>query len=385
MDCLTNIVGLSNTDCNCWDSSKPVDFSTLNASSSGLYISEPNTIPVRIVGGAADCENGGIWDLLIKARDGENGKGGAVRDLVKDFVTAVQMVKQSQFSPFQHIGDNVYNMAKPVKGNLAGVYFEPYRIKGGKIKIGSIDLAFYSGVNAPLSVDINVYSSLDFDTPLATTTANVSNNKEWVTAVFPSDVIIDLGKIRDDFNEKIYILYEIPTGVNPVSNNSEINVCCGGDKYDRNRWLQIMCNVNGVQADNLTNITTPREITPKMNGLYLNASFECDYYSWLCVLAQAPGQVYGTGTGERVALGMALADGLRAKCVVNLIESLLISPRIDEYSMIQDPKQLYAKRNQYLKIYRQAIDNLVYYMPSDVTDCLVCSDDNTIRKGQILV
>ena len=70
MDCLTNIIGLSDTDCDCWDDTKPVDFNELNTSSSGLFISEPKTVPLRIVGGSGDCENGGIWDVLVQARDG---------------------------------------------------------------------------------------------------------------------------------------------------------------------------------------------------------------------------------------------------------------------------------------------------------------------------
>jgi len=44
LDCLNNIIGLSETECTCWDSSKPVDFVTLNESLSGLYVSQPNTI-----------------------------------------------------------------------------------------------------------------------------------------------------------------------------------------------------------------------------------------------------------------------------------------------------------------------------------------------------
>ena len=43
LTCLNNIVGLSSTSCNCWDAEKPVDFNTLNASSSGLYVAAADT------------------------------------------------------------------------------------------------------------------------------------------------------------------------------------------------------------------------------------------------------------------------------------------------------------------------------------------------------
>ena len=148
LDCLNNIIGLSDTDCNCWDSSKPVDFDTLNESLSGLYVSQPNTIPIRWTNGAADCENGGVWDLLIQARKD------AVRDLVADFLAANSQVRKEQFLPFTKIGDPYYKRATLVRGDVAGAYIEPYDIRGGKIRVESVDLTFFSGIVAPVDVDI---------------------------------------------------------------------------------------------------------------------------------------------------------------------------------------------------------------------------------------
>ena len=121
-----------------------------------------------------------------------------------------------------------------------------------------------------------------------------------------------------------------------------------------------------------------------MNGLVLNASMECDYYSWLCDLAQKPNDSTLIG-GQRLALGMALADGIQAKAIFNLAASILMSGRINHYTMVLDPKQLYQIQNHFIKIYRMAIKNLVYYMPADVSDCLVCGTDKRMVKNQILV
>ena len=60
LTCLENIVGLSETACNCWDAEKPVDFDALNASSSGLYVAAADTIPLKWANSSADCENGGL-------------------------------------------------------------------------------------------------------------------------------------------------------------------------------------------------------------------------------------------------------------------------------------------------------------------------------------
>ncbi len=88
LDCLNNIIGLSATACTCWDAEKPADFTALNASSSGLYIMQPDTVPVRWTNSAADCENGGIWDLAINARTQ------AVRDFLSDYLAATQILKE---------------------------------------------------------------------------------------------------------------------------------------------------------------------------------------------------------------------------------------------------------------------------------------------------
>ena len=377
LDCLNNIIGLSDTECNCWDSSKPVDFDTLNESLSGLYVSQPNTIPIRWTNGAADCENGGVWDLLIQARKD------AVRDLVADFLAANSQVRKEQFLPFTKIGDPYYKRATLVRGDVAGAYIEPYDIRGGKIRVESVDLTFFSGIVAPVDVDISIYSSLDLDTPLATATANITANKVTATAVFSTPYIIDMGEIREDLNERFYFLYEVPTGAVPVYNDTEKGCNCSRkSKYRDNPYLQVM-HVGGAQTDAVTNVITNTLSSGGMNGLVINASMECDYYTWLCELAQKPNELTSQG-GQRLKLGMALADGIQAKAVANLAQSIINSGRINYYTMVLDVKPLYIAMNSNLKVYQKAIDNLVYYMPEDVTDCLVCATDKRMRKSAIL-
>ena len=143
-------------------------------------------------------------------------------------------------------------------------------------------------------------------------------------------------------------------------------------------------STGGVQAATVADLTNPVSSTGTMQGMVLNASMECDYYSWLCQLAQKPNDSTLLG-GQRLALGMALADGIQAKAVYNLAQSILMSGRINHYTMVLDPKELYRIQNHFIKIYRMAIKNLVYYMPADVTDCLVCAKDKRMIKSEIFV
>lgn len=379
LDCLNNVIGLSKSTCDCWDADKPVDFDTLNASSSGLYISQPNTITLRYTNSASDCENGGIWQLLLQARED------AVRDLVSDFLAATSQVKEERFLPFTTIGDDYYKRGEIVNGNVAGVWLEPYEIRGGKLRIESVDITFWDGIVGATNVDISIYSSLDLTTPLATATANVTANKTTATATFATPFIKDLGDIRQDLNERLYILYTIPVGATPVANSTEKG--CGCNKtghYRDNPYLQIL-TLGGVQGSSVATIdTNVASSGGTMNGLVLNSSLECDYYSWLCELAQTPGQSTNI-SGQRLKLGMALADGLQAKAIYNLAHSILNSGRINYYSMVLEAEYYYKIANHYIKIYKSAIENLVYYMPADVSDCLICANDKRMNKGSILV
>jgi len=378
LDCLDNIVGFSATSCTCWDTTKPSNFEELNASSSGLYVAQPDTIPIRWTNSAADCENGGMWSLIQTARDT------AVRDILTDYLAETKRVKSEQFLPFTTIGDSYYKMAETVNSTVAAVWFEPYQIKGAKIRIDSVDLAFWDGITDPIDVAISVYSSLDLTTSLASAEASITGNKTYGKATFSSPLYIDLANIREDLNERIYIEYTVPVGKRPVANNIEKGCQCNnGTKYRENPFMQIM-KTGGVQAATVADLTSPVSSSGKMNGMILNASMECDYYTWLCQLAQKPNAATLLG-GQRLSLGMALADGIQAKAVYNLAQSILMSGRINHYTMVLDPKELYRIQNHFIKIYRMAVKNLVYYMPSDVTDCLVCAADKRMIKSQILV
>jgi len=379
LSCLDNIIGLSNTACNCWDASKPVVFNTLNASSSGLYVASPDTIPLRWTNGAADCENGGVWNLLIAAREEAN------RNLLKDFLGGIQETRQEKFDPFTKIGDTYRTAGSPVYDTFAAVHIQPYQIKGGLLRIKSIDIAFYTGIAAPKSVQINVYSSLDLTTSLGSATANVTANNTYATATFTSELVLDLGDVREDLNQKFYFVYQVPAGVFPVNNQTYIPSCCGKSVAANSKYMQILRNIGGSYASSVVGLASPTAGLSTMMGMVLNATMECDYYSWLCQLAQVPNQVYSLSNGQRLKLGMALADGLQAASVMSLVRSILNSERINQYTMILDDKRLYAIANKAKTNYENALHNLTYYMPYDVSDCLICSKSNAISKGGIFV
>ena len=381
LECLYPLVGLTDTPCPCWDADKPVDFDDLNESRSGLYVSQPDTIPLRWVNGPADCENGGPIELLIAARE----KG--VRDFFKGFLTAVQVNMENPYLPFDKIGDEYSNRAQTVNSTSAGAYFEPYRIKGGMLTITGVKLAFWSGVTASTDIDVNLYSSLDMTTVLKTATVTVTANRQFFEADFATPFVFDLKDIRRDQNEKFVLAYDIPSGFIPVKNDTERTACCGSrlTKVELNPYLQISCNIAGAQAATQSDLIDNRvKGYNTMQGLIIKADFNCDYYSWLCNLSQSPSENIATASGERMYLGLALSDGIQAQSLVSLANSLLMGSRVNRVSLIDDPKKLYHIRGHYKKIADNAIRNLAFNMPKDVTDCVICRENNQIVKSPIM-
>ena len=387
LDCLDNIIGLSETPCDCWDDQKQPDFNDLNASSSGLYVSQPNTIPVKWTNSAADCENQGVWNLLLSARNE------AVRSTLKDFLTEVSISRDQRFLPYTMIGDNYFRQAGRSVGTFAGAYIEPYCIHGAKLRVTSVDIAFFSGIVGPTNVEIFIYSSLDLVNPItsavATVTANATNFKtDYATATFATPFEIDLGDVRTDLNERFLFVYEIPAGAVPVQNDTEKGCNCSSRRNSRlyyrdNPYLAQM-TVGGLQANSIAGFSSPVFGGGGMNGLVINASTECDYYTWLCELAQTPNDMVSVRDGQRLNLGMALADTIQAAAVINLAKSILNSKRINCYSMVLDAKGLVSKINEYSEVYQNGIKYLAYMMPADVSDCLKCKEGKAIRKGSII-
>ena len=378
LDCLENIIGLSATECDCWDSTKPMDFAALNASSSGLYVLASDTIPINMANAGADCSSGSIWDIAITARSK------AIKQTLTDFLNGVNTRLDQRFAPFKTIGDDYYRSAETVisTANYAGFYIEPYKIKGGAITVNSVDVNFYSGITAATNVTIEVYSSRDLTTVLDSATVSVTGNKEFFTAEFATPFVIDLSKSRPDKNERYYFVYQIPTGAKPINNNVTQGCGCGSsNKYKDDPFLMVLNNQGGVQSDTIANLERGR-FSSTMNGLVLNAVFSCDYYSWLCELAQDPNS---PTFGGRLNLGWALADSIKAWATMSVIDTILKSKRIGYYTMILDPEILVQEIQKQKQIYDNGIDNLVYHMPNDVSDCLMCKDHTFINKNTLKI
>ena len=378
-DCLQNIIGLSDTACECWETDKPINFTDLNVSNSGLYLSEPDTISVKLSYTTKDCEVGGVWDMINKARD----KG--IRDFVSMFMELVQSrLSQKRENVSDFIGTTIKNNSFNRKADFQGFYLEPNYLKGGYYVIDKVQLAL-ADITVPVSVDVFVYSSLDLTTPLGSTTIDLTTSNTFAEAAFDTPVSIDLGAIRDDLNERIFVVYELPSGTKPVNNEIEVGCgSCGGypARVARNPYLEWSCPAVGFEVDSVANLDSIRYSSSYARGLRVSSTFYCDWWSWLCNVATDFSTTSIVGK-TNVNLGIALASTIQAFSVASMYKSITKRTNLSKYALLQDNVNYYAAAGHWFKKATEYTAFLVDNLPSDASDCLRCKDKGNIKIAKI--
>ncbi len=378
-DCLQNVIGLSSTTCDCWDDGKPVDFATLNVSKSGLYLSEPDTISVKLSNTAKDCEVGGVWDMLNTAR----AKG--IKDVVNMFIELTQArltQKRDEVNGF--IGTDIKNSFFTPNADFQGYYLEPHYMKGGTWIIDKVQLAL-ANVTVPVDVDVFVYSSLDLTTPLGSATVSLTASNTFTEADLTTPVTIDLGAIRGDLNERILFVYELPAGTKPVNNELEIGCSsCGGStlRYKRNPYLNWTCKAVGFESSSIAALSSPQYTSSYARGLRVNSNFYCDWWSWLCTIATdfETASIIGN---RNVNLGTALAATIQAAAITSMYKSIIERTTLSKYAILQDNVNYYQKAGHWAKKTAQYTAFLVDNIPTDSSDCLRCKDKGNIRVSKL--
>ena len=378
-DCLQNVIGLSETACECWDTGKPLDFAALNVSESGLYLSEPDTISVKLSNTAADCEVGGVWDMLNKAR----AKG--IKDVVNMFIELTQArLTQKKNGVNEFVGTDIKNSSFTKNADFQGFYLEPHYMKGGQWIIDKVQLAL-NGITVPVAVEVFVYSSLDLTTSLGSTTINLTTSNTFVEADFATPITIDLGAIRDDLNERILFVYELPTGTSPVNNELEIGCSsCGGNsqRYKRNPYLNWTCTAVGFESASIAALDSPQYTSSYARGLRVNSNFHCDWWSWLCDIA-TDFQTTSIVGSDNVNLGTALAATIQAASIASMYKSIIERTTLSKYALLQESVNYYQKAGHWAKKTAQYTAFLVENIPSDSSDCLRCKDKGNIRVSKL--
>lgn len=353
-DCLTDVIKLSRTTCECFDD-KP---ETYNEGQSDVYLDELEGLELVGLQGAESCAEGNIWEMMDKAR------ANATLQFKTDLLSCINQEYKSKRPNFSGtIGQVNFSSTLALSEANAGDVMEFPNIEGGYFKLKKIGLI----MNAVASVTVNIYDNDEHSTtPLGTYTFNsAANALAWGTLATPLELPLWSSNVSA---LKYYFVYTL-SGFLPKNNKADCG--CGGVKPAWMSWITIA----GIKGSGTTYSSYSR--TKEMNGLVLNGELTCKSGRIICT-DENP-----LDFENDMGRSMQIAYAIRFKAGEMLVESILASSAINRYTML-DRERLWGKRNHYRKLYGEWIQYLCDNAEIGNNDCLVCRGSKLISTRTIM-
>lgn len=350
MSNLANIIGLTQSTCECLNLSSEASFDTLNVSESGLYLTDHDGgFPMmEKVLASIDCNSpDNALDIMVQAR------ADAIRQFPSDLsLTLAQRRTQATFfrgTIARPLIKSVFrlpagatsvglDMALPVRRGMSLVIT---KLRTGFPVFGDFTLNVWSNDPSFSAAPINVTGGADgelnvitLDTPL----------------VLPQHSVVMASEGRI-----LYRLYYTPPS-EPYG--FELH-CCG---QDANYKGQFAVHGFAVSDNSVTTVNDKMIGTYSTSpGLVLEGYQTCGVMDWLCETTELGGY----------DLRGIIARTIRYKAAINLIHRVLDSGNINAYTLL-GREQMYGRRNHYAKEYANNVEWIAQNVPEGASDCLGC-------------
>jgi len=347
LTCLDEIIGLSRTQCPCYDDDKPENSEDSN---SGLYLDELDGLELKAISSDIECGDGSIWQKMQRAE--ENAKIQFRSDLMK-CIGATTEAKRKAF--YGRIGLTEWSKNITITNDFVGQRIKTCNIKGGEMTLKGISTL----MDTTISFDIEVYNNLQPTPILILNGINaVANTIE--TNVLTPDPLLTFPLYTEECDVlEYYILYK-PNGAFEPKNN---RVSCGcSTRPEWEKWADIQ----GVKGDDITKRET--FFTQKEAfGLFLDVEFTCNTSELIC-----------GGTNSKLDFdndekAMAMAYAIRYEAGRSLIDNILGTANVNRYTMLP-ADSLWKLRNHYAERYNELVAYLCQEMDITQNDCLMCND-----------
>jgi len=369
LDCLKFAVGLSRTNCGCFDnpdygngSDKPSDF---DKSESNLFLDEIPGLTLDMVSAATDCKDGGLWDLMQQAR--EEG----IKQFVQLFLTNLLTTNAYKIKPISPvcIGGNDFTKQLTYAGTFGGVRAKTNNQRGGIWKINRFGVLLQNSTNFTLSVYNNISATALAVYQLTGVAGQLTEN------TLPATLELPLGNDLCKQLEYYFIFSSTSASVK----NTLLDCGCSSKKAQDYENFVKMSGISGnVIADRAKWATTNYAY-----GLVICGDLTCKTEQVIC----SPTNSLDYNSDP---MAMQFATGLRYKQAEVLVEKILATGNLNRYTMMLR-EELYGKRNHYRKMAETMLfgdgnnlQGLIDNWSLTRNDCLKCFD-NRIGKTNILV
>jgi hypothetical protein len=364
MECLDNIIGLSETDCECLEEGRPSDY---NVSKSGIYLDRLEGFNIEVAGGADGCATGDTWARMAQAVED------AKLDFKNDLMGCIGQNYRPRFNNYRgQLGQSTFKKTINLNAQYAGMRLKPVFMRGGYIMLNKIGVL----VNQSAPVTVQVYrtegasdeseGTLLFSSTPINTTADVIT---WANLSTPLELPM---WSENGTYVRYYVLMVLNGTFKPKDNKSSCG--CGSraaQPYDK--WVTF----NGVSGDDVTNFSRFNEANNLvLNGIAVHVDLLCKAKEIICS-DYHPLDYDNDGN----ALNMAYA--IRFKAGVRMYEYLLSSGEINRFNLLN--REYCAGRIKYwAEIYVKYIeDSCKNSNRLHDNDCLICRDGfgTVIKQG----
>lgn len=353
-DCLLTLVGLSQDDCACFETGRPVDY---NTSGSGYFVTDADYgFPMlEALDQSGDCSGIGVWDILTSARDQ------AILQFRADFTAKIREKYNRRVRTWKGtIGKLSHRSSVTGLSNFAGHVYRPQPIRDGKLVLTG---AWLGLTTTEASVTLNISSNDPTFTPVTRTLTTTANTFKQTT--FAAGQEVDLPFFSDKVDELEYYIYYDTSGLTPLQSNF---YCCGGPKEYSKHLRYGGFTVDTVDDDNVglgANATY---------GLALDGYFACNELDWLCDLDALAGYEVASVIARAI---QSNAAAIAASEVVN-------SSRINRYTTWSNDT-IAARYTGLKENYENNLTWLVENFPQEASDCFECKSARNYQRRQILV
>lgn len=337
--CFEGLVGLSQSECECYTVDAELKESSLN-----LFVDELEGIDLQLIQNAIKCGE----DL---SQNFEKLQNNAFNFFQSDLQVAIADSYKQNYKPFTGKLGETKNSATIPSGSFIGLKLDTKHVEGAAIILNSINLFFYNSGTVTLQVYKN--DELLDDEYIIEVTPGTTKHTLTTPLILP---IYENG-IKNEY----YFVYD-GTGLQPM--NNKVSCGCQGVEQLRGKFLTL----RGVYGTSIDNYTTK----DYAYGLSLNVSISCSIDNMLCDFMM-------DDTFNRRA-GMAIWY----KLGVLMIEKLFASREIN-FDTFSDREYLYGRRNKFEKNYKNIILWLSENTTIDNSNCFVCDSTKTMTMGKNLI
>jgi hypothetical protein len=368
-DCLKHIIGLSQTNCDCWDTGKPSDF---NESDSEIYLTDLE--PLASLEGLVNCENGTIWDVLEQSRDE------AIKRFLGDANGLLLQKYQLKRQPYTgKIGETTTRQVKSLTHTYGGATMYCADIISGSLTINAIGTLFENDG----TVDVTVVDNLG--NTYGTYSLNTTAMKYCNNTITPLDLELHTEEIR---HIQYFFYYTYDSNNKPLRNRLHCN--CGafkpiwnyGKPYfndssiePRYNWAKYMM-VGGFEENDLTDLSDPDKTifaSGDLNGLTFDVNLKCKTQEVFCK---------DSLNYESNPLANAMAFAIRFKAAHILFNKLLTTPELTRENMIGRESMIEFTK-QWDVDYQNYLGYVVQNVYIKTNDCFECKDIIKAMKAGI--